>query len=135
MFEREKLIFPLVATGMALFYSAGYFIGLDPQLFHIFSIAEHFIFALGALPAAFVFLILAFVAAQPIKHYNGWLKDVKDQSSREKVVTWIVYIGGVAILLFCFVYFFVPGFASLRKIFSDVGLAFLLLVDACERPA
>lgn len=52
---RELLVaLPLVGTTLAITYDVGFFYGLDIEYFTLFSLAEHIMFALQALPLAFI---------------------------------------------------------------------------------
>src|SRR6266478_1290226 len=55
------LVGPLVASSLAIFYDVGFFFGIGTGYFSFFSLAEHLVFALQALPIALL-LALAFVA-------------------------------------------------------------------------
>jgi len=56
------VVVPLLASALAITYDVGYFYGLDIKLFSLFSLSEHVVFALEALPFAFLLAAtLAFV--------------------------------------------------------------------------
>ena len=59
------LILPALATLLTMAYDVGYFFGIDIRFFTFFSLSEHIVFALHALP--FAFLILgALITTMPI---------------------------------------------------------------------
>jgi hypothetical protein len=61
-FSKEILVaVPVLGSAIAISYDVGYFYGLDIKLFTLFSIAEHIVFALEALP--FALMVSAFVQA------------------------------------------------------------------------
>ena len=47
------IVIPIIGTAIAISYDVGYFHGIDIQLFTLFSVAEHILFALEAAPLAF----------------------------------------------------------------------------------
>jgi hypothetical protein len=52
---RELLVaLPILGTTLAITYDVGFFYGIDIGYFTLFSLAEHIVFALEAIPAAFV---------------------------------------------------------------------------------
>jgi hypothetical protein len=58
-FSREMLVaIPLLGTAVAVAFDVGYFFGLDIHLFGFFSLSEHIVFALQALPLALVAVAL-----------------------------------------------------------------------------
>jgi hypothetical protein len=62
-FTKEMLVFfPLVGTAIALFFDVGYFQAVDLDLFTLFSLSEHILFSIEALPLTlFILLVLACV--------------------------------------------------------------------------
>ena len=43
---------PLLASSIAVFYDVGFFYALDASFFNFFSVSEHLVFSLQALPFA-----------------------------------------------------------------------------------
>lgn len=53
LFPKELILaIPLIGTALAISFDVGYFFGLDINLFTLFSISEHIVFALEASPFA-----------------------------------------------------------------------------------
>ena len=48
------LLVPLLGSGLAVTYDAGYFAGIGLHFFTFFSLSEHIVFALGILPLAII---------------------------------------------------------------------------------
>jgi hypothetical protein len=63
-FEQWWKAIPVFSAGIAIAFDVGYFWGIDINLFTLFSLAEHILFALEAAPFALV-LIVAFLAVHP----------------------------------------------------------------------
>jgi hypothetical protein len=52
-FKELAVLVPSYAGALAVTYDVGYFYGLDPGLFSLFTLSEHVLFAINALPMAF----------------------------------------------------------------------------------
>jgi hypothetical protein len=60
---------PVVVTGVALSFDVGYFYGVGIDYYTLFSLSEHIVFALEALPAALILVLIVtfgFIASKPI---------------------------------------------------------------------
>ena len=57
-FKEYFAAIPLVGSAIAISFDVGYFAGIDINLFTLFSVTEHVLFALQAAPPAFVAAIL-----------------------------------------------------------------------------
>jgi hypothetical protein len=77
----DKLIafIPVLAVALAITFDSGYFWAIDINFFTLFSLSEHLVFAIEAIPdvlgvMAFcsLFLPLLFWLIPDIKHYNKW---------------------------------------------------------------
>ena len=63
------VIFPLLGSALALSFDIGYFFGVDIHFFTLFSITEHFVFALEAVPFAAIGILAMlpyFVLFRPV---------------------------------------------------------------------
>jgi hypothetical protein len=55
------LFVPMVATVMATIFDVGYFLAADFNFFTLFTLAEHVVFALQALPFAILFVLSGYL--------------------------------------------------------------------------
>ena len=103
VFSRELVVaIPVMGTALAISYDVGYFYGIDINFFTLFSLAEHVVFAIQAVPAAvaIAILLVAFVGtrldlAVGLKIYNA---GKKQQSSTNTAIALFALIA-VGILL------------------------------------
>src|SRR5687768_16252981 len=58
-FKVGAIVLPAAATLLAISYDVGYFIGIDLRFFTFFSLSEHIVFALVALPLIILLLFSA----------------------------------------------------------------------------
>lgn len=60
------VLIPLIGTAIAMSYDVGYFWGIDINLFTLFSVTEHIVFALQAAPFALgvAFVLVVLVSAR-----------------------------------------------------------------------
>jgi hypothetical protein len=73
---RLPVALPLFGSALALTYDVGFFYGLDISYFTLFSLAEHIVFALEALPAAFAASLM--IPTGYLSYQFGWRKGVSD---------------------------------------------------------
>ena len=59
IFKIWSVVVPLIATTLAVTFDVGYFYGLDINYFTFFSLSEHIVFALQALPIVIGILVFA----------------------------------------------------------------------------
>lgn len=57
-FKDAVLLVPLLGSGLALSYDAGFFSSFDAQYFYLFTLTEHLSFAALALPIASTFSVI-----------------------------------------------------------------------------
>ena len=88
---------PMVAGAFAFAYVVGYFLAFDISWFAFFTLSEHIVFALRALPVAigisFAFLIAFEITKRSQR--EGWLRDYFGYA-------WIVVLLGTAIGIFLY---------------------------------
>jgi hypothetical protein len=115
---------PMVAGAFAFAYVVGYFLSFDIAWFPFFTLSEHVVFALRALPIAiglsFVFLI-AFEVGRAAE--EGWLK-------HWLTYAWITFLLGTAVGIFQYNH---AGLA-LTLVFIAIGGLFYHLNPAIRTP-
>jgi hypothetical protein len=92
-------IIPIVAGGFAFAYVVGYFLALDIFWFPFFSLSEHVVFAVRALPIAIGASVVFLIGLQWSKIQNNW-QVLKVYSSR-LTYFWIALLlvaAGVAVI-------------------------------------
>jgi hypothetical protein len=108
---------PALASIFAFSYVIGYFFALDISWFAVFSIAEHLVFALRALPiaiGAFVLFLIG-VSLSEGKHQWTW------PFERERLLSSIINIGWALILIVAAVILFLGAYIA--SAFSFAGIA------------
>ena len=58
--DSAKLFVPLVAISLGLIFDVGYFFAIGWGMFSLFSLSEHLVFAIPAIPFAFLFILLLY---------------------------------------------------------------------------
>jgi hypothetical protein len=124
-------VVPLLLTSGALTFDVGYFAGVDINFFTLFSLSEHVLFALEALPLVFVIIFisvyLAYIWLGLTKRLSGeWLSSIRSQTSSPYVVALRSLIGGLLTLVIVLLVS-VKTFASLAGIILCGFLATLVL--------
>lgn len=78
-FKALAVVGPLFASTLAISYDVGFFYGADIGFFTFFSLTEHVVFALQAIPFALVpaFIIIVFIAITWFGYYDI-VKTIKD---------------------------------------------------------
>jgi len=71
------LLAPLLGTGLAVSFDAGYFLGIGLRYFSLFSLSEHVVFALAILPPATVFAGLMLATASHTRRVREKFKPTK----------------------------------------------------------
>jgi hypothetical protein len=110
------VLVPLLGSGLAVIFDVGFFDGLNIHYFTLFSLSEHIVFALEALPAAIVFALFVGALIYFTKPRSSWAGLVG-------------LIGGVilagAAIYSVHAYFSIP---LLTTIFASISVAFLIIV-------
>jgi hypothetical protein len=122
-FSKELLVIaPLLGSTLAVAFDVGYFYGIDVNFFTLFSITEHIVFALEALPSAFiltVFLTLFFASGADKRIAN--LSNRESPSGRTPLIIGLIGFAAVAAAVLIQIYL---GFILLGAIaFGVAGVA------------
>jgi hypothetical protein len=98
------LFIPAAATLLAVSYDVGYFLEIDLQFFTFFSLGEHIVFALMALPLVLVLLFVTLLGIALAQALTGWADRIfptKPQSEPpnwKAPAIWIVLFVGLIII-------------------------------------
>jgi hypothetical protein len=94
--KEAVLVVPILASALALTYDVGYFWGIDVNLFTLFSISDHILFSIEALPLALAFS--SFVIADAFLTLRGYdlaehlVARIKSKLERPFLVFLIVFL-------------------------------------------
>ena len=104
LFKEYIVAIPLVGTAIAISYDVGYFYGIDINLFTLFSVTEHVLFALQAAPFAIAAAILlgAFIGSRA--DVVAGLKVAEAGKTRQRYAPFVL-IGTAAAILIVTIYF------------------------------
>jgi hypothetical protein len=146
VFPKEALVLiPLIGSTLAITYDVGYFYGIDISFFTFFSVTEHFIFAMEALPLAFSFavVIMFLIGTEPARRLKqrsekrdtnkwlGWLMLLFPLLGLAWIVISIVYYGRVgaisAVIAGTIMGYLYKTSQSRNVIFIGLGVVVLLL--------
>jgi hypothetical protein len=96
------VILPVIGTVSAVTFDVGYFYGIDINLFTLFSLSEHVLFSIEALPLTFCVVIVApkLLATDLIPNIARWFNEHK---------RWMRFITSVMLLLIGFLGFKFPA--------------------------
>ncbi len=74
---------PLLASALAMMFDVGYFNGIDINLFSIFTVSEHLVFALEALPLGLCLAIVPFATLYYFDHLdNEYTRRIGNQKGK-----------------------------------------------------
>jgi hypothetical protein len=104
-FDKDLIVvLPVLGTIASVTFDVGYFAGIDINYFTLFSAAEHFVFAMEALPLAFVYCVMLLVGLMmwDVASLNKWLLELRvgrqNQMNgyvRRWYVNWLLVPGGI----------------------------------------
>jgi hypothetical protein len=121
---------PLAASMIAMTYNVGYFSGIDIKVFSLFSLTEHIVFAIEALPLAFGLMFGSFVSIASLSMPKGKNTTVIGRWLIQRKVVGLAFslllLGVIAYLINSIHWFVISGlvfvaifmYESLRKRFS-----------------
>jgi hypothetical protein len=94
----SKLL-PILAggsTGIAIAFDVGYFVGIDLHLFTLFSISEHILFSLEALPVALMSMlfmsILYYGLHKPLRSMIKGIRTPRDEAPQQNIWRLVRYV-------------------------------------------
>jgi hypothetical protein len=83
---------PLLGSALAVTFDVGYFSGIDINLFSIFTISEHLVFALEALPLGVVLAIGAFIAIRFNEQIDRIVEEKLDSLKLWSLLVWVLIL-------------------------------------------
>jgi hypothetical protein len=88
------VILPVIGTVSAVTFDVGYFYGIDINLFTLFSLSEHVLFSIEALPWTFAIVLVAptFFATDFIPNMGRWFNENKRWRRVSKSVMLLLWI-------------------------------------------
>ena len=89
------LLIPLLGSALAVTYDVGFFVGVNLHLFSLFSLSEHIVFALEALPPA---LLIAFLVGLA-NYFRGPIKQQAGAHSRISMALAIILTSAVLVIV------------------------------------
>ena len=122
------LIIPLSCSALAITFDVGYFWGLDINLFTIFTLPEHVIFSVEALPYTILFVFLAVGSLIGYKLATGSkLKSVNVRGKEIYPIYYFVTVIAIVGLLYV-LYVIFHRFGIIRLI--DIGIVLIMFCTA-----
>jgi hypothetical protein len=79
--KTSTVLGPLFVSSLAVCYDVGFFYGLDPRFFTFFSLSEHLVFALQAIPFALIPALAVLIYVFMLWFGNVWFQRISNKWS------------------------------------------------------
>lgn len=126
-FERMTAVIPLMTLGLAITFDTGYFWGLDINFFTLFSLSEHLVFAMQAVPFVLAIILISFLTLPLFVRLLLLPAESEETIKQSKKRFWLT-VGFYAFLILQIVFLYLTG----ESAFLVAAIFFLALTVAIE---